>query len=85
MSEAKNPIFWDDNGFGHGRGKKIHAGKTLDRRINSRLVLRTTYGYNVLDTGMVATVCERIPMEIVKPKTDYIDKMLNQAAWENGY
>lgn len=24
-------------------------------------------------------------IERIKPKQDYIDKMLNQAAWENGY
>ena len=64
------------------------------RKYDEGIIIRTSYGVNPVDNsvnytgGMVATISERIKPSCVvtkTPKENYIDKMLDQAAYEMGY
>ena len=83
-----------ENGFRHSHGAARFAGQTRDKLQDNGTILRTTYGINQVDNsvsftgGMVATISERIKADSVvtkTPKENYIDKMLDQAAYEMGY
>jgi len=74
-----------DNGWKFVNGK---------RKYDEGVIIRTSYGILPIDNsvgftgGMVATISERItPSRVVSkaPKENYIDKMLDQAAYEMGY
>ena len=75
------------NGTKYSLGAERFAGQTRDRVQPDGSVLRTTYGFNTTSgTKLVATISERVKVGFVVPKKpDYIVKMLEQAAWENGY
>jgi PleD family two-component response regulator len=82
----------DNHGFEHGSEK--YAGETLDIVIqdeyNPKLKQRTihlkrvTFGFHVID-GLVCVMSEILIVKDNEPKEDYIDNMLNQAAYENGW
>tara|TARA_R110000751_G_scaffold281154_1_gene383675 strand:- start:314 stop:589 length:276 start_codon:yes stop_codon:yes gene_type:complete len=81
-----------ENGYRFSHGTARFAGQTRDKLQDNGIILRTTYGILPVDNsvaftgGMVATISERIKADIVEPKKEnYIDKMLDRAAWENGY
>ena len=75
------------NSTKYALGAEKFAGQTRDRLQPDGVILRTTYGTIVIPgTKLVATVSERVKVGFVAPKKpDYIVKMLEQAAWENGY
>ena len=64
------------------------------KKYDEGIIIRTSYGILPIDNsveftgGMVATMSERIKPSCVvskAPKENYIDKMLDQAAYEMGY
>tara|TARA_B110000263_G_C15192448_1_gene456706 strand:+ start:375 stop:635 length:261 start_codon:yes stop_codon:yes gene_type:complete len=75
------------NGIRYSLGAQRFAGQTRDKSQPDGTILRTTYGTIIVaGTKLVATISERVKVGFVVPKKpDYIVKMLEQAAWENGY
>ena len=75
------------NGTKYSLGAERFAGQTRDRIQPDGSVLRTTYGFNTISgTKLVATISERVKVGfVVAKKENYIDKMLDQAAYENGW
>ena len=82
------------NGIRYSLGAERFAGQTRDRIQPDGVILRTTYGTVVIaGTRLVATISERVKGGFVGPKkpkypngyNNYIDHMLDNAAWENGY
>ena len=75
------------NGTKYSLGAERFAGQTRDRIQPDGSVLRTTYGFHTIHgTKLVPTISERVKVGFVAPKKpDYIVKMLELAAWENGY
>jgi len=86
MSSTDYVGTWE-NGTKYSLGTERFAGQTRDRIQPDGTILRTTYGILVIHgTKFVPTISERLKVGFVSPtKEDYIDKMLDCAAWEMGY
>ena len=83
MSTADYVGIWV-NSVRYSQGSSRFRGQTRDKLQLDGSILRTTYGFNVIGkSGMVATISERIKPSFVVPKPDIVDKMLNNAYYEN--
>jgi hypothetical protein len=72
----------DNQGFEHGSAK--FKGKTFDVVLDEEHIKRVTFGFHE-SSGLVAVMSEILKVDKEEPKGDFIDHILNQAAYENGW
>ena len=69
----------NDKGYGYGSAR--FKGQTLDIILNDEYIKRVTFGYHV-SFNHVAVISEIIK---IRKEPDFIDHVLNQSAYENGW
>ena len=77
-------ITTDSNGFEFGSSK--FKGETLDILTQDKKhIKRATFGFYELDKSHLVAVTSEILKLDEEPKGDFIDHVLNQTAYENGW
>jgi len=81
-SEAIRALRLTTTEKGHEFGSSRFAGKTFDIILSDDKIKRVTFGlHEIYDTKHVACISETLKFKA----ENYIDHMLDLAAWENGY